>query len=260
MSNGARHGLGVVAGLVLAPIVAASLMYGTNKLRMVMTFGYARFRSYHGEELWIGAGLILLAAVLLGLLTGSRLSPVASLIPGAAFTLVGLIWFASPSWAVQHAGRDVMTRDMYLGYTALGSMGILFLLGVLLLVASLAPSRWKARAAAGAAPRFAGPPPAPMGPPPMPGGPAPMGVAPMGAAPMGAPQPPPSQSPSWQGAPQPQFGAPPAQPAASNPPPLPPAPPTPPAQEKKQEPSIEGGSDDDEPGEWTRMYGGNRPK
>ncbi|CNF54915.1 Uncharacterised protein [Mycobacterium tuberculosis] len=257
MSNGARHGLGVVAGLVLAPIIAVCLMYGTNKLRMVMTFGYTRFRSYHGEELWIGVGLILLAAILLGLLTGSRMSPVASLIPGAAFTIVGVIWFASPAWAVQHSGRDVMTREMYYGYTTLGSVGILFLLGVLLLVASLPPSRWKSRAAA--APRFAGPPPAPMGPPPMPGAPAPMGAAPMGASPMGAPQPPPSQGPSWQGAPQPQFGAPPARPAASNPPPLPPASPTPPAQEKKPEPSIEGG-DDDEPGEWTRMYGGDRPK
>jgi hypothetical protein len=259
MANGARHGLGVVIGLVLTPIIAACLMYGTNKLRLVMTFGYARFRGYHGEELWIGTGVILLVAILLGLLAGSRLSPVASLIPGAALTAVGVIWFASPTWAVQHSGRDLLSRDMSYGYTTLGSMGIFFLLGVLLLVASLPPSRWKSRAAAGAAPRFAGPPPAPMGPPPMPGAPAPMGAAPMGAAPMGAPQPPPSQSPSWQGAPQPQFGAPPARPAASNPPPLPPASPTPPAQERKREPSIEGG-DDDEPGEWTRMYGGDRPK
>ncbi|MEU5995274.1 hypothetical protein ABZ806_40385 [Spirillospora sp. NPDC047418] len=255
MSNGARHGLGVVAGLVLTPIIAACLFYGTNRLRMVMAFGYSRFRNYHGEELWIGAGLVLLAAILLGLLVGSRLSPVASLIPGAAFTLVGVVWFVSPTWAIRHPGRDVLPRDMSLGYTTLASIGVFFMLGVMLLVASLPPSRWKARARTDVAPRF-GPPPAPMGPPPMPGAPAPMG-----AAPMGAPQPPPAQSPSWQGAPQPQqqpqFGAP---PASSNPPPLPPASPTPPAQEKKREPSIEGGSDDDEPGEWTRMYGGNRPK
>jgi hypothetical protein len=30
-------------------------------------------------------------------------------------------------------------------------------------------------------------------------------------------------------------------------------------QEKKAEPSIDG-EDDDGPGEWTRMYGGDRPK
>ncbi len=136
---------------------------------------------------------------------------------------------------------------MGIAYTTFGSMGIFFLLGVMLIVASLAPSRWKARTAAGAAPRRRA------------------AARADGAAAHarrsgahGRPQPPPAQSPSWQGAPQ--YGAPPAQPAASNPPPLPPASPTPPpAQEKKAEPSIDS-EDDDGPGEWTRMYGGNRPK
>ncbi|QKW39058.1 hypothetical protein HUT06_37725 [Actinomadura sp. NAK00032] len=257
MSNGARHGLGVLVGLIVAPAVAACLMYGANKLRLVLTFGFARFQSYHGKEMWIGAGLVLLVGIMLGLVTGSRLSPLASLIPGAVFTAIGLVWFASPRWAVDHPGRDVLPRDMDLGYTTLGSLGIFFLLGVMLLVASLAPSRWKARTPAGAAPRFAGPPPAPMGPPPMPGAahPMPGAPAPLGApAPMGAP----AQSPSWQGTPQPQYGQPPAQPASSGPPPLPPSSPTPPAQEKKAEPSAD--DEDDGPGEWTRMYGGNRPK
>ena len=96
MSNGARHGLGVVIGLVLTPIIAACLLYAESRLRVVMALGFARFRDYHGEHLWIGAGVLLLVAILLGLLTGSRLSPVASLIPGVAFTIVGIIWFVSP--------------------------------------------------------------------------------------------------------------------------------------------------------------------
>jgi hypothetical protein len=252
MTNGARHGLGVLIGLIVTPAVAASLVYGANKLRLVLTFGYARFQSYHGKEMWIGAGMLLVAGLLLGLVSGSRLSPLASLIPGACYTIVGVIWFASPSWAVQHPGRDVLSRDMALGYTTLASLGVFFLLGVMLLVASLAPSRWKARTAAGAAPSFAGPPPAPMGPPPMPGAASPMPGAP---APLGAP----AQSPSWN-PPQPQFGQPPAQPASpasSGPPPLPPASPTPPPAQEKREPSAEDG-DDGNPGEWTRMYGGNK--
>ncbi|MFE9104636.1 hypothetical protein [Actinomadura geliboluensis] len=247
MSNGARHGLGVLVGLVVTPAIAACLMYGTNKLRLVLTLGYARFQSYHGKEMWIGAGLVLLVGIMLGLVSGSRLSPLASLVPGALFTVVGLIWFASPRWAVLHPGPDVLPRDLGLGYTTLGSLGVFFMLGVMLLVASLAPSRWKARTSAGAAPHFAGPPPAPMGPP-MPGTAHPMPGAP---APMGAP----AQSPSWQGAPQPQFGQPPAQPASSGPPPLPASPP--PGQEKKAEPSADD-EDDGGPGEWTRMYGGNK--
>ncbi|MFA1551713.1 hypothetical protein [Actinomadura chokoriensis] len=246
MSNGARHGLGVVAGLVLTPVITLCLMYGVGRLRIVYSFGIVRFQSYYGKELWIGLAVIAVAAVLLGLLTGSRLSPVASLLAGAVYTAIGLIWLMWPRWAITHPDDDVLPRDLEAGYGMLGPVGVFFILGVLLLVASLAPSRWKARTPAGSAPSFGAPPPAPMGPPPMPG-----------AAPhMGAPQPPPAQSPSWQGAPQ--FGAPPpAQPAAHNPPPLPS---TPPAAEKKPEPSIDSGSDDDEPGEWTRMYGGNRPQ
>ncbi|MFA1539664.1 hypothetical protein [Actinomadura monticuli] len=251
MSNGARHGLGVVAGVVLTPVVMLCLMYGAGKLRIVYSFGIVRFQSYHGKELWIGLAVLAVAGVLLGLLAGSRLSPVASLVAGAFYAVIGLIWLMSPRWAITHPDIDSLPRDLRYGYTMLGPVGVFFVLGVLLLVASLAPSRWKARAAAGAAPRYAGPPPAPMGPPPM------HGVG----APMGAPQPP--QGPSWQGAPQ--YGAPgappapPARPAASNPPPLPSAAPAPAAQEQPK-PSGDGGSDDDEPGEWTRMYGGNRPK
>lgn len=245
MSNGARHGLGVLIGLVLTPVTALCLLYGGSRLRMIYVYSFARFQGYHGKELWITIAVFLAATVLLGLAAGSRLSPVASLVPGAVYTVIGVIWFVSPRWALSHPGAGVLPRDLDRGYAMLGPSGVFFLLGVLLLVASLAPSRWKARAVAGAAPVFGGPPPAPMGPPPMPGAPAPMG----------APQAPPAQSPSWQGAPQ--YGAPPAPPAASNPPPLPAGSPAPPSRgESKPEPSIDSGPDDDGPGEWTRVYGG----
>ncbi|WP_433474489.1 hypothetical protein ACQPZP_38005 [Spirillospora sp. CA-142024] len=239
MSNGARHGLGVVIGLVVTPVIALCLTYGAGRLSQVISLGIARFETYHGKELWIGAGLFLVAAAALGLVMGSRLSPVASLVPGAAYTITGLVWFASPRWAITHPRTNDLPRELDLGYTTLASLGIFFLLGVMLVTASLAPSRWKART--NAAPRFGGPPPAPAGPPPMHGSPAPMGAH--------QPPPAPGQSPAWQGAPQ--YGQPPAQPAASNPPPLPPA-------EEKPKPSGKSGPDEDNPGEWTQMYGGNR--
>ncbi|TDE16984.1 hypothetical protein, partial [Actinomadura sp. 6K520] len=193
MSNGARHGLGALVGLVVTPIVAVCMMYGTDKMaRAVRTF------AYEGGDRWIGVAVFLVAAVLLGLVAGSRLSPLASLIPGAAYAAIGLLWVAAPRWTFEHAGRDVLPRELWIGYTTLAAYGFFLLIGIALVVASLAPSRWKARAGAGAAPRFGAPPPAPMGPPPMHGAPAHMG-------------PPPGQgSPPWQGAPQ--YGQPPAQP------------------------------------------------
>lgn len=233
MSNGARHGLGVLTGLVVTPVIALCLMYGTTKFTDYFRYFFTR----GGEDRWIGAALVLVAAVLVGLAAGSRLSPLASLIPGAAYTAIGVLWLASPRFAVEHSGRDLLGRHLYQGYTTLAPYGIFLLLGAALLAASLAPSRWKARTPAG--PRYGGPPPAPMGPPPMHGG----------QAPMGAPQPPPApgQSPSWHGAPQ--YGRQPS----STPPPRP-------VEENRSEPPARRGSDDDEPpGEWTQMYGGNRP-
>jgi hypothetical protein len=241
MSNGARHGLGVLLGLVVTPVIALCLMYGTTKF----TEFFRYFITRGGEERWVGAAVVLVAAVLIGLVAGSRVSPLASLIPGAVYTAVGLLWIASPRFAFEHAGRDLLGRKLYFGYTTLAAYGIFLLLGVALLAASLSPSRWKSRQATAGAPPFGGPPPAPMGPPPMhPGH-------------MGAPQPHPApgQAPPWQG--PPRYGQPSGQPSGSNPPPLPPARS---GEDRPSAPPAKSGSDDDEPpGEWTQMYGGNRP-
>ncbi|WUI00592.1 hypothetical protein OHR68_01860 [Spirillospora sp. NBC_00431] len=242
MSNGARHGLGVVIGLVVTPIIAACLSYGTMK------FGsFVRTLATEGNDRWIGAGMMLIAAALIGLVAGSRLSPLASLIPGAVFGIIGLLWVAAPRWSFQHAGRDFLPDDIQYGYLTLGPFGLFLALGGALVVASLAPSRWQARTGAGAAPRFGGAPPAPMGPPAMHGAPPspPMGMA----QPPQAPPSPGQSSPPWG---TPQYGQ---APAGSNPPPLPPSPP--PAERPKPS-SGSSGPDDDEPGDWTRMYGGNR--
>ncbi|TYB48361.1 hypothetical protein [Actinomadura chibensis] len=262
MSNGARHGLGVVIGLIVTPVIAACMAYGTMKLGQ-----FARILAYQGSDRWVGGGLVLVAAVLIGLVAGSRVSPLASLIPGFVFTVIGLLWVFSPRWAFQHAGRDIIPDRIGDGYLTLSAFGVFLLLGVGLLVASAAPSRWRAQAGVAhrAGPRFGGPPPAPMGPPPM--HPQPMHQpmhSPMQAPMQGAPQPPSAppapgspgaSTPPWQGVPQ--YGQPPAQPSAPNPPPLSAASPPPPAEDKPASggPSA---SDDDEPGEWTRMYGGNR--
>ncbi|MGP4021705.1 hypothetical protein [Actinomadura sp. 3N407] len=248
MSNGARHGLGVLIGVVVTPIIAVCLMYGTMKLgRLTRTLDLA------GSDRWVGGAVLLVAAVLIGLVAGSRVSPLASLVPGFVFGVAGVLWLAAPRWTLTNTGRDLLPRDLWFGYTLLGPYGIFLVLGIGLTVASVAPSRWKARTAAGAAPRFGGPPPAPMGPPPMHGAQAPMGAH---HAPQGPPAP--GQNPPWQGG-APQYGQPPAQPGASNPPPMPAAPPaSPPADDQPRSPSRSD-PDEDNPGEWTQMYGGNRP-
>lgn len=141
MPNGARHAIGVVAGLVLTPVLAAGLMLGTD--RFARTFTALR---PGGPDRWVGGGVLLVVAVLLGVLAGSRTSPLASLIPGLVYAGTGGLWVIAPTFAGQHtAGRLPGTLDR--GYTVIGPYGVLLLIGVLLLVASLSPSRWAPRPA-----------------------------------------------------------------------------------------------------------------
>ncbi|MFB4297863.1 hypothetical protein [Actinomadura sp. NTSP31] len=266
MSNGARHGIGVVVGIIATAVISLCLAAGTYKMSQASRYGTYNFRNYHGSQLWIGAALLLAAAVVLGFVVGSRLSPVASLVPGVVFTAVGLLWMVDPTWAVRNTVKESLPHTPTLGYMNLAMLGMFFLLGVALIAASVPPSRWRARTAGAGTPRYGGPPPAPV-PPPAPGAPMPMGApqAPAQDAPWGRPpqygQQPPAQPQYGSGA-QPgggrygQGGAQP--PAPSEPPPDKQRPPSGavPFDNEGKPPAQDGGSGEGV-GEWTQMYGGD---
>ncbi|GAA2624001.1 hypothetical protein SMC26_25935 [Actinomadura fulvescens] len=256
MSNGARHGLGVLAGVIATPLVGAGLALGFERLEEHRRH-YVQFASTTSTGLVAGA-VLALTAVVVAVLVASRLSPLASLIPGVAFAAYGVVWLLKPIWASDKV--DVLPDRYTSPVMTMSLLGVPFLVGVVLLAGSLVPSRWRSRAHAAAAPQhLAGPPPG------MPGAPRPMygreqqqqyGHGP-GAVPppYGQPQSPgaspsasrsPSPSPSPSASPGP-GGYP--VPGSSQAPP----PPPPPAKPSQGSPS----SSDDEPGEWTRMYGGD---
>ncbi|MGN9837729.1 hypothetical protein ACTMTI_06385 [Nonomuraea sp. H19] len=135
MRNGVRHLLGVGVGLLATPVIAAGLAYGSAD----------RFMPRAAID-WIALAPFIAAVVVVGVLAGSRLSPLASLLPGLAFTG---IWVA----VLVRMGRGGDGRlwyefvpDQYLGgYTTLlhtWSPAI----GCVLLAASLFPARWRAAA------------------------------------------------------------------------------------------------------------------
>lgn len=136
MSNGARHAFGAVAGLILTPVLAAGLSYGSSEV----VVSYQRALSVS----WLGIGVVAASGVLFALLIGSRLSPLASLIAGLAFTLLGV---ALP--LAQMLRMDVpmvpdgLPRQLSMGYSTLLYSGMFLFLGVALLVASMFPSRWR---------------------------------------------------------------------------------------------------------------------
>lgn len=148
LSNGARHGLGLVVGAVITPLAAAALMFGTGQ-----SSKFFAYLAYDRVEQIPAYASLVVAAVLLGLASGSRISPLASLVPGAAFTLTGVAWVVSPVSRVT-AEPDMLPATLGRGYTTLGAYGIFLMLGSLLLMASLPPSRWRAGATAEAEPAW----------------------------------------------------------------------------------------------------------
>jgi hypothetical protein len=138
MPNGARHVLGAAIGLILTPVIAGGLMLGTERLLR----GFATFR-FDEPDYRLGGLILAGVGLVLGVLVGSRISPLASLIPGVVFSTAGVLWVVSPRWIAEQT-RD-LPNELARGYQYVGPYGVLLFLGVLLLVASLFPARWAVR-------------------------------------------------------------------------------------------------------------------
>lgn len=137
MTNGARHALGVLAGLLLPPLLAAGLWYGVAELSLT---AQAQYRIS-----WIGVAALAASGVLLAVLLGSRLSPVASLLGGLAFTGTGVLPFVEITTGLRLLPDGLLPGYLRTGFTTLSFTGLQFLIGVALLAASAFPSRWRGR-------------------------------------------------------------------------------------------------------------------
>ncbi|NRQ36231.1 hypothetical protein HII36_30995 [Nonomuraea sp. NN258] len=133
MSNGSRHVLGAVAGLLLSPLAVVGLLFGVG--------GAA---TPEGAIAALPAlGVLAGTAVVLAFLAGSRMSPIASLLAGLTFAASSLM----PAMLAR--GLESLPAQVQPGQLAgvlqevLGT-GLLWLVAAVLLVASLFPSRWRA--------------------------------------------------------------------------------------------------------------------
>ncbi|MEO3869864.1 hypothetical protein ABGB18_13635 [Nonomuraea sp. B12E4] len=82
-------------------------------------------------------------ALLIGVLAGSRMSPFASLLPGLAFTALGVAELARPALGGgEWLWYDLVPSEYLAGYSALLHTWSL-VIGCLLLAASVFPSRWR---------------------------------------------------------------------------------------------------------------------
>lgn len=146
MSNGARHALGVLAGLILTPLIAVGLAFGVGELSV--TFQKTL------QTPWLGLGVLIATAVLLGFLTGSRISPVASLLAGLLYTLLGAVPWVANTLRIDVDFTSFLPRQLDNGYITLQYLGLFIILGVALLTVSVLPSRWRGKPKAAAQPYY----------------------------------------------------------------------------------------------------------
>lgn len=147
MNNSARHVLGAVLGLIAAPLAVGLVMWGMHEASTTTRLAL--------ETSWSGVAAIVVGAALLGVLVGGRISPLASLIPGVIFTVIGLLWAVSAREAFDLA--EELPRSIRNEVLTWGISGLFLMLGVLLVAASVPPSRWRAVQPAAAGPRDARP-------------------------------------------------------------------------------------------------------
>ena len=140
MSNALRHLLGAVAGVVLT--LLTWIGFGWASQRITMEY-QTHFAVATRPAALAGIVLILVVAAGLGLATSARFaSPIAALIPGVVFLVLGLAIMLAP-------GPTKFLTDM--SPQAVGTItfglslqGVYPLLGVLLIVSAIPPHRWRA--------------------------------------------------------------------------------------------------------------------
>lgn len=143
MSNGFRHFLGVLAGLILPPVLAGLLLFGVEGLPRIGAS--VRPEAAAGTiEVFTRFALVASAAVLFAFLAGSRLSPIAALLGGLAFTTAGATWMVLPQ-QTEAVIRGFPVGGMEASLQALVYHGVFLFIGVALLFSAFLPSRWRAK-------------------------------------------------------------------------------------------------------------------
>ncbi|MEV4257787.1 hypothetical protein AB0J52_31895 [Spirillospora sp. NPDC049652] len=143
MTNGARHALGALVGLVASAVLLGWFALVANRFIDWRNSVMLRYIT-HGAG---GKGvvlvlLVLVSGALLAGLCAPRLSPLASLIPGVVLVMVNAFWFVQPLFVMEHIARPLKDRWV-IDYLDMLSTGIVLLAGGVLIAMSVLPSRWR---------------------------------------------------------------------------------------------------------------------
>jgi hypothetical protein len=136
-----RHLLGVILGVLLGAALVAGGGWGYNRLARAMTMASPNLTD---TRLLLALAALLGTGLLLGLLlAGSRVSPLATALPGLAALGWTAVYVVSRNRALQYV--PMKSSHVSLGAEALLETGIYALLGIAMLIPLFIPSRWRSR-------------------------------------------------------------------------------------------------------------------
>lgn len=134
MSNGIRHLLGGLLGLVAVPAIFGLLNESVARQQQLLKT-FQTTGPDHTVQIACFAGV----AAIVGVAVGSRISPLTSLVPGLVFAGVGALFAAQPN----NTSSTSLPPGLRQSYATFGASGLFLMLGGVLLVASLFPGRWR---------------------------------------------------------------------------------------------------------------------
>ncbi|MFC7327473.1 hypothetical protein [Marinactinospora rubrisoli] len=148
-----RHPLGLLAGIMITPALWAGTGWSVSELQPLLAA-----RDYGNGMLLTSVAVLIVVGIVVGLLAGSRLSPLAAFVSGGAI-LAASVWPL-----LDYASMNRLVPDVLAAGSMLHPLGpalpVNVVVGTLLFISALMPSRWRSRRRAadpGLTPPAAGP-------------------------------------------------------------------------------------------------------
>ncbi|GAA3548536.1 hypothetical protein GCM10022419_031020 [Nonomuraea rosea] len=139
-----RHLAGLLIGLVVTVAVLAGGGWAVQQ-----AFGSAAATPPDNQRMWIALGAMAAIGLVVGLVVAGRVSPLATFVPSMVLLAWTVIYALDVNRALSlipdEASVNQIVRDAGFGARTMLTTGVLALLGVVLFIPVLMPSRWSRR-------------------------------------------------------------------------------------------------------------------
>lgn len=141
-----RHFAGLLLGLIVTGVL---LVGGGWAVQQAVGSGPGAGTVAGGQKLWIALGVMAAIGLLVGLVVGGRVSPLATFVPSMALLAWSVVYALDVNRALSLIPTETSVHQVVLeagrGNLTLLTTGVYALLGVAMFLPVLMPSRWASR-------------------------------------------------------------------------------------------------------------------